>query len=285
MTSPSHLAKSLGENDLFEYLNIIELSGITEKHIKETKHALEKYLDYVNWNLDKTTSLSYFKQLQIKFSIAYYKKQMYQIMKFLKNHGAEWIKEIKLPSDPDYTPKRVTDEDIANTINYFKDNDCYKRFKAIILLGATSGLRPSELYALTLNDIDLNNRTIYVRHEPKTNHTTKSGKNRITFFNEQAKVALEKYLEVFDNGKRLKTLFSENTLQEAFKNAPLHIKYLRKAFSQLWTRRGGDAGVKKILMGHSLKGDVDLMHYNFQSEEDLKQIYDKIMEGLIISGR
>jgi integrase/recombinase XerD len=277
MTSPSHLAKSLGENDLFEYLNIIELSGITEKHKKETGRALENFLDYVNWTIDKTMSLAYFKQLQSMFSIAYYKKQMYQIMKFLKYHGVEWVKEIKLPSDPDCTPKRVTNEDIARTIDYFQGNDYFKRFKAIILVGATSGLRPSELYALTINDIDLNNRTIHVRHEPKTNHTTKSGKSRITFINEQAKIALEDYLKIFDNGRRLKTLFSENTIQEAFQNAPIRIKHLRKAFSQEWTRRGGDTGVKKILMGHSLKNDIDLMHYNYQSEEDLKKIYDKVM--------
>jgi len=30
-------------------------------------------------------------------------------------------------------------------------------------------------------------------------------------------------------------------------------------------------------MGHSIKKDVDLMHYNCQSEEDLKAIYDKVM--------
>ena len=30
-------------------------------------------------------------------------------------------------------------------------------------------------------------------------------------------------------------------------------------------------------MGHSLKGGVDLMRYNCQSEEDLKKIYDKVM--------
>jgi hypothetical protein len=35
-------------------------------------------------------------------------------------------------------------------------------------------------------------------------------------------------------------------------------------------------------MGHSLKGDVDLMHYNFQSEEDLDIIYNKVMnEGVV----
>jgi hypothetical protein len=27
----------------------------------------------------------------------------------------------------------------------------------------------------------------------------------------------------------------------------------------------------------NLKGDVDLRHYNYQSEEDLKRIYDKVM--------
>ena len=40
---------------------------------------------------------------------------------------------------------------------------------------------------------------------------------------------------------------------------------------------------KKILMGHSLKGDVDLMHYNAQSPDDLKKIYDKVMNGNLLN--
>jgi len=218
MTSPSHLVKSLRENDLFEYLNIIELSGITKKHIKETKRALEKYLDHVNWTIDKSKSIEYFNSLHNRFSIAYYKKQMYQIMKFLKHNGIEWVKEIKLPSDPYYMPKRVTNEDISKAIDYFKNNEYFKRFKSLILLGSTSGLRPSELYALTIDDIDLNNRKIYVRHDPKSNHTTKTGKSRISFFNQQAKVALEEYLELFEDDVRIQTPYSENTMQEAFQH-------------------------------------------------------------------
>ena len=135
---------------------------------------------------------------------------------------------------------------------------------------------------MTLNDIDLVNRKIYVRHNPKNNHTTKTGKSRISFFNEEAKLALEEYLILMDNDVRIRTLFSENTIQEAFQNAPIRIKHLRKAFSQEWTRRYGDTGVKKILMGHSLKGDVDLMHYNYQSEDDLKKIYDRVMNSSIM---
>jgi len=59
------------------------------------------------------------------------------------------------------------------------------------------------------------------------------------------------------------------------------IKDFRKYFSQEWDRRGGPTSIKKILRGHSLKGDVDLMHYNAQSPEDLKKIYDKVMSNNI----
>ena len=68
-----------------------------------------------------------------------------------------------------------------------------------------------------------------------------------------------------------------------FRKAPSQIKYLRKFFSQEWDRRGGPTSIKNILMGHSLKGDFDLIHYNYQSEENLKKIYDKVMNSNISS--
>ena len=70
---------------------------------------------------------------------------------------------------------------------------------------------------------------------------------------------------------------STPTMSRIITNVPIRVKELRKYFSQEWDRRGGPTSIKKILMGHSLKGDVDLMHYNCQSEEDLKKIYDKVM--------
>jgi integrase/recombinase XerD len=66
-------------------------------------------------------------------------------------------------------------------------------------------------------------------------------------------------------------------LEGNFRKTDIRVKHLRKYFSQEWDIRGGATSIKKILMGHSLKGDVDLMHYNCQSDEDLKKIYDKIM--------
>lgn len=40
--------------------------------------------------------------------------------------------------------------------------------------------------------------------------------------------------------------------------------------------------VKRMLMGHSLRGDVDLQHYAFQDEEEPKQIYDRYWKDLKI---
>jgi len=74
-----------------------------------------------------------------------------------------------------------------------------------------------------------------------------------------------------------KKLFAKRTIQKEFKTAPIRVKQLRKYFSQEWDRQGGPTSIKKLLMGHSTRGDVDLSHYNAQSEEDLKRIYDRIM--------
>jgi integrase/recombinase XerD len=277
MTSPSHDSRLIGENDLFEYMNIVELSGISKGHKKEVTRSLKKYLDYIDWNIDKTKSLEYFKLLMNKCSIAYYKKQMYQIRKFLVYMGVEWINDIKLPSDPIYIPKRIGINDIHKTLEYFEEHVHYKQFKALIQLGASSGLRAEELYQLNIEDIDIDNRIVYVNHIPEKKQSTKTQRSRISFFNYESQKALKEYFQYFNNGSNLKTLFSQTHLTHQFRNAPIRVKQLRKFFSQEWDRRGGATSIKKILMGHSLKGDIDLQHYNAQSEEDLKRIYDKVM--------
>jgi integrase/recombinase XerD len=190
-----------------------------------------------------------------------------------------WTGEIKLPSEPTYYPKKVSENDINDALKYFEEREYYIRVKALILLGSTSGLRAEELYQLTTDNIDINNRTIYINHNPTNGQSTKTKKSRVSFFNKQTQQALHEYINHFNSNINLKVLFSQGRMEKLFKDAPIKVKDLRKYFSQEWDRRGGPTSIKKILMGHSLKGDVDLMHYNYQSEEDLKQIYDKVMGG------
>jgi len=47
------------------------------------------------------------------------------------------LDDVKLPKDPDYSPKKVTSEDISNTNEYFRFKDDFKRHRALILLGFT----------------------------------------------------------------------------------------------------------------------------------------------------
>jgi len=60
------------------------------------------------------------------------------------------------------------------------------------------------------------------------------------------------------------------------KETPLRVKDLRKFFSQEWERLNGSYAAKELLMGHSLKGRVDLKHYAYLSVKDLKEIYNKV---------
>jgi hypothetical protein len=89
-------------------LDILELSGVTYKHVKEVIRILKKYTKYILFKIDKSKSLIYFKKLKDSFSTAYYKKQMYQIRIFLSYLNIDLLYEIKLPKDPEYTPKKVT---------------------------------------------------------------------------------------------------------------------------------------------------------------------------------
>lgn len=92
------------------------------------------------------------------------------------------------------------------------------------MLGYTSGLRAEELYTLTTNDINLEKRIIYVRHDPLNNHSTKNKKSRISFFNQVAQKALFEYINT--------KLFPIRIIQRKYKNAPIRVKDLQKYFSQ-----------------------------------------------------
>jgi integrase/recombinase XerD len=142
-------------------------------------------------------------------------------------------------------------------------------------------MRAEELYQLTIDDMDIDDRVIHINHNPSNGQSTKTKISRISFFTEGARHSLEEYLTYFDSDRSLKQLFSQSHITRLFRKAPLQVKDLRKFFSQEWDRKGGPTSIKKILMGHSMKGDVDLMHYNAQSEKDLKKIYDKVMNSIV----
>ena len=267
----------ISRDDFDKYLTLRELEGISKKWFFQCKMYLEKYIDYVDWKVDENKTLNYYQLLKKSISTCYYIKEVYQIRKFLNYLNVGWANDIKLPADPLYLPKRITIKNIKDTLTYFKNNQFYPQAKALIFLSMSSGARALEVYQLTIDDIDIENRILHINHNPKNEQSTKTKISRVSFFNKDAKRALEEYLTYLDNGSNIKVLFSVSHISRLFRNSPLKEKDLCKYFSQEWDRRGGPTSIKKILMGHSLKGDVALIHYNAQSPEDLKRIYDKVM--------
>ncbi|DAC72970.1 MAG TPA: hypothetical protein DSN98_02270 [Thermoplasmata archaeon] len=233
-------------------------------------------MDYIEWKIDKTKTLEYFECIKEKYSIASYRKCVYQIRKFLEYLDIEWSNKLNPPPEPECIPKHMTQDTIKDALAYFEKHEYSKQVKAIILLGCTSGMRAEELYQLTLEDIDIQNRVVRINHNPDNCQSTKTKRSRVSFFSDGAKEALFDY---FSDKSNLNCLFNQWHIERIFRPSSFHVKDLRKYFSQEWDRRGGPTSIKKILMGHSLKGDVDLMHYNFQSQEDLQKIYDKVMGG------
>ena len=265
------------KEDLDKYISRRTIEDISNSWLYQCKLWLNDYLKYTKWSIDEEKTLEYCKTLKEKHPITYFRKKVYQIRRFLEYLQVEWASSIKLPPEPLYYPKRINYNDIEETISNFKSHKYYKQIRAIILLGISSGMRPEEMYQLTPKDIEISNRIIHISHDPENGKTTKTKRNRIAIFNIEAQEALQDYLDYFNNQSDLKSLFSLSHTIRLFRDSKVKVKDLRKYFSQEWDRRGGPTSIKKILMGHSLKGDVDLMHYNYQSEEDLKKIYDKVM--------
>ena len=74
-------------------------------------------------------------------------------------------------------------------------------------MGSTSGMRAEEIYQLEIEDIDIENRVVYIYHNPSNGQTTKTRRNRVSFFNEEAQRSLLEYLDYYENSRCLKKLF------------------------------------------------------------------------------
>jgi len=280
--APEAVAPPVEKSQIKEYIGFRKVEGLSNKWVCRIEVFITEYLDYIEWEIDKTKTLQYFECIKEKYSIASYRKCLYQIRKFLEYLGVNWSNKLNPPPEPECLPKHMTHNTIKDVLAYFDDHEYSKQAKAIILLGCSSGMRPQEIFQLRPEDIDIDNRIVRINHNPNNGQSTKTKRSRVSFFTSDAQDALINYLSSYDDKLNPKCLFYQWHIERIFRPSSFHVKDLRKYFSQEWDRRGGPTSIKKILMGHSLKGDVDLMHYNYQSEDDLKMIYDRVMSGSII---
>lgn len=142
--------------------------------------------------------------------------------------------------------------------------------RAILELLLSSGMRVSELTGLDVNDIDLNNMVIHIRHG-------KGDKERITYMSDVAKVYLIRYLsernvqgeKVFYN-KKFQPLNNGGvrhilkTLGERAGVEHVHPHRFRRTFATGMASRGMDIQDIKTLLGH-VKLDTTLEYVYMDS--------------------
>ena len=267
-------------DDFESFVKHIKLKDISDDEKRRYINTVEKLLKDLNSNLDNNDIIIYINKIKSEYAPRTARKKIIYIRAFLKFINHPLAGSIELPKLPKRIKMKVVK--VEHVRELIKKIDSLPhpynlRLKAAVLLTATSGMRAEELYRLTIDNIDVENRTIFIPAE-----IAKDYEDRVTFFSEEARDYLVEYLHT--NPKS--PLFSKKSILYHFEklNTNLRIKHMRKFFSQQSDRLGMPTAVKKILMGHSLRGDVDLSYYDFQDGEELKKIYDKYWKDFKILG-
>jgi len=148
------------------------------------------------------------------------------------------------------------------------------KYKAILLMYATTGLRESELLNLKKSDINLNNRTVV----PKKHSRTKS--TWVTFFNKEAEKVLKQYLcSSEDNDERLFPVKRRCVIKMFHKiGDPMGVHITPQRLRDWFCVEMGELGVPDryidAFCGRVPKS-ILARHYTDYSPERLKRIYDK----------
>jgi site-specific recombinase XerD len=182
-----------------------------------------------------------------------------------------------------HLPSFMTEEEVARLIESAlpKDNrdELGLRNRAILETFYSSGLRISELVALSLDDIDFISGIIKAKGKGK--------KERVVPVGDIALTAIRKYLDqrkkqsnaVFlnKNGKRISTRGVRDVVEKYLKSAGIQRGVsphtFRHSFATHLLDRGADLRTVQELLGHANLSTTQI--YTHLTTEKLKNVYDK----------
>ena len=183
------------------------------------------------------------------------------------------VESFKFPKKT-YMPKTIPSKE--NLQRFFEELDSL-RDQTAFLLYATSGLRRNELLSLTVDEIDVENRTITPKNGRETSTTKRTW---VSFFNTEAQTYLRRYLENRRTDDNRVFPFTEIAIRRGFNkaNEKTCLKITPQVLRAWFCCELGELCVPDryvdAFCGRMPKS-VLAKHYTDYLPERLKRIYDK----------
>jgi len=257
----------------------------SENTIKEYSLLVRNMLRYLRKRAEEITlgDLNRYK-MYLSTRKKYSKNSLYLAVKAIKSYfkykGLDTANGLTSPKRPKQMPKYLSEEEVKRLIEASRENP---RDYAIISLLAYSGLRVSELCNLRVEDVDFNERIIYV-------HSGKGDKDRIVVVSPHVIDALQNYLDTREDD--LEYLFASQKSQRISRVQVFRLvkKYAEKArikkevtphvlrhtLATTLLRRGVDIRFIQQFLGHSSVATTQI--YTHVDDALLKSVYDRVLQ-------
>jgi len=279
--------------------------GYSEKTIKCYTNCVQVFSRYHMKNplyVNKKEILGFFRYLRDNDKSdstihIYYESLKY----FYKMHERiELLPKLSFPRIKNKIPIVLSKKDIHNILY----NCTSLKYKTIITIIYSAGLRISEASGLKLSDIDFNRKTIYIKN-------SKNKKERYTILADEAISILKQYInhykpiEYLFYSKDIAKKISNDCIQKYFKlhikncglNASIHVHTLRHCFATHLLEEGTSIFYIMKLLGHeniqatmvylhmqslsnlNIKSPIDSMNYSFKPNKSSELLLAGIHYG------
>ena len=283
---------------LFDEMLLVERQAAKNTR-RAYKSDIHSYIKFINvkyslsiLNVESKNITSWYRSLSEKsISRNSYLRKVSSIKEFyrflysdglIKNNPA---KDIESPKKHQNIPKVLTIRQIEDIINTIKSDNCIKsiRLLALIEIMYSTGIRVEELMSISLNAINYENQSIFIKG--------KGGKERVVPFGINALKAIKKYIgirELFIKNKknssfmfpsigkqgyltarRFSQLLKEVSIKAELSHLSISPHILRHSFATHMLSGGADLRVLQEILGHA---DISTVQIYTHIVDDKKKI-------------
>ena len=265
---------------LFDEMLLVERQAAKNTR-RAYKSDIHSYIKFINvkyslsiLNVESKNITSWYRSLSEKsISRNSYLRKVSSIKEFYRFLYADGLikhnpaKDIESPKKHQNIPKVLTIRQIEDIINALKSDNCLKsiRLLALIEIMYSTGIRVEELMSISLNAINYENQSIFIKG--------KGGKERVVPFGINALKAIKKYIgirELFIKNKknssfmfpsigkqgyltarRFSQLLKEVSIKAELSHLSISPHILRHSFATHMLSGGADLRVLQEILGHA----------------------------------